>query len=108
MSRRKHSKVGRPIKRGQDIKKAGKAGHLNINCWGTCPACEQTGHRPGSCQLSVQERIKREKDRKRKLKAALHKRKLKRKLNKPQFDLKLPDDEDDSDSNHWIDSLSDG
>ena len=26
----------------------GKAGHLNINCWGTCPAFEQTGHRPGS------------------------------------------------------------
>ena len=41
----------------------GKAGHLNANCWGTCQACDQTGHKTGSCQLSVQEKIKREKDR---------------------------------------------
>ena len=54
------------------------------------------------------ERIRREKNRKRKLKAALHKRKLKRRLNKPQFDLKLPNEEDELDSNYWIDSLSDG
>ena len=56
----------------------------------------------------MQERIKREKNRKRKLEAALHKRKLKRKLNKPQFKLNLPDEEDDSNSNYWTDSLSDG
>ena len=56
----------------------------------------------------MQERIRREKNRKRKLKAALHKRKLKRKLNKPQFDLNLPAEEDDSNSNYWADSLSDG
>ena len=32
---------------------------------------------------------------------------MRKKSNEPNFDLKLPDDEDeDSDSNHWIDSLS--
>ena len=31
---------------------------------------------------------------------------MKKKSNEPQFDLKLPGDEDDSDSNYWIDSLS--
>ena len=80
----------------------GKAGHLNINCWGTCTACDQTDHWSGSCQLLVQERIKREKARKRKRKAGLNKRKLRRKLNNPQFDLELPEDEDGSDSNYWI------
>ena len=38
----------------------------------------------------------------------MHKRKLKRKLNKPQFKLNLRDKEDDSNSNYWTDSLSDG
>ena len=84
----------------------GKAGHLNINCWGTCPACNQLGHRPRSCQLSVHERRKIERARKRKLRSVLKKRNLKKKSNEPQFDLKLPGDEDDSDSNYWIDSLS--
>ena len=56
----------------------------------------------------MQERIKREKARKRKRKAALNKRKLRRKLNNPQFDLELPEDEDGSDSNYWIDSLING
>ena len=84
----------------------GKAGHLNINCWGTCPACNQLGHRPRSCELSVQERRRIERARKRKLRAVLKKRNLKKKSNEPQFDLKLPGDEDDSDSNYWIDSLS--
>ena len=86
----------------------GQQGHLKINCWGICPACEETGHRPGTCQLSPKERIKREKTRKRKLRAVLKKRRLKRKLDKPQFDLNLPDKEDDSNSNFWADSLSDG
>ena len=69
---------------------------------------DQLGHRPGSCQLSVQERRKIERARKRKLKSVLKKRNLKKKSNEPHFDLKLPGDEDDSDSNYWIDSLSNG
>ena len=101
-------KVSKKPKSNDNCTSCGKAGHLNINCWGTCPACEQTGHRPGTCQLLMQERIKREKNRKRKLKAALHKRKLKRKLNRPQFKLNLPGEEDNSNSSYWTDSLSDG
>ena len=31
---------------------------------------------------------------------------MKKKSNEPHFDLNLPGDEDDSDSNYWIDSLS--
>ena len=99
-------KISKKPTSNKNCTNCGRAGHLNRNCWGTCPACDQTDHRPGSCQLSVQERIKREeKARKRKRKAALNKRKLKRKLNNPQFDLELPEDEDGSDSNYWIDSL---
>ena len=101
-------KASKKPKSNDNCTNCGQEGHLNINCWGTCPACEQTGHRPGTCQLSTQERIKREKNRKRKLKAVLQKRRLKRKLDKPQFELNLPDEEDDSSSNFWADSLSEG
>ena len=54
----------------------------------------------------MHERRKIERARKRKLRSVLKKRNLKKKSNEPQFDLKLPGDEDDSDSNYWIDSLS--
>ena len=38
----------------------------------------------------------------------LKKRNMRKKSNEPYFDLKLPGDEDeDSDSNYWVDSLSD-
>ena len=60
----------------------GQQGHLNFNCWGICPACEETGHRPGTCQLSPNQRISRENKRKRKLRSIRKKRRLKRKLNK--------------------------
>ena len=45
---------------------------------------------------------KKRKGQKEKTKAGLSKRKLRRKLNNPQFDLELPEDEDGSDSNYWI------
>ena len=86
----------------------GQQGHLNINCWGICPACEETGHRPGTCQLSQNQIISRENKRKRKLRSIRKKRRLKRKLDKTQSDLNLPDKEDESNSNFWADSLSDG
>ena len=54
----------------------------------------------------MHERRKIKRARKRKLRSVLKKRNLKKKSNEPQFDLKLPGDEDDSDSNYWIDSLS--
>merc|ERR1712030_150407 len=89
-------KASKKPKSKDNCTNCGQQGHLNINCWGICPACEETGHRPGTCQLSTKERIKREK---------IRKRRLKRKLDKPQFDLNLPDEEDDSNSNFWADSL---
>ena len=61
----------------------------------------QLGHIPRSCQLSVQERRKIERARKRKPRAVLKKRNLKKKSNPPNFDLNLPGDEDeDSDGNY--------
>ena len=53
-------KISKKPTSNKNCTNCGRAGHLNKNCWGTCPACDQTDHRPGSCQLSVQERIKRE------------------------------------------------
>ena len=96
----------KPTSNKSNCTSCGKAGHLNIRCWGTCPACNQSGHRPRSCELSVQEKRRVERARKRKLRAVLKKRNLRKKSNEPQFDLNLPGDEDDSDSNYWIDSLS--
>ena len=84
----------------------GRAGHLTSNCWGKCPTCDQLGHRQKSCRLTEQERRKIERARKRKLKAVLKQRNLRRKANEPNFKLTLPDD-DDSEGNHWIDSLND-
>ena len=54
-------KASKKQKSKDNCTNCGQEGHLNINCWGICPACEQTGHRPGTCQLSTQERIRKEK-----------------------------------------------
>ena len=61
----------KPTSNKTNCTSCGKAGHLKINCWWTCPACNQSGHRPRLCELSVQERRKVERSRKRKLKLVL-------------------------------------
>ena len=84
----------------------GQQGHLKFNCWGICPACEETGHRPGTCQLSPDQIRSKENRRKRKLRLVHKKRRLKRKLDKNQPELNLPKNE--SNSKFWADSLIDG
>ena len=84
----------------------GQEGHLNSNCWGRCPACLETGHRPGECLLSQNEIIRKENRRKRNLRLK-RKRKLKRRIDKPQIIINLPDEEEVSNSNFGADSLSD-
>merc|ERR1711888_506666 len=83
----------------------GQKGHPKYNCWGTCPACGELGHSPGTCQLSP-ERIRAREKRKRKRKRQADNKRLKFKLYKNQSDLNLPEVE--SNSKFWADSLSDG
>ena len=84
----------------------GQEGHLTNNCWGRCPAYQETGHRPGECILSQNEIIRKENRRKRNLRLK-RKRKLKRRIDKPQIAINLPDEEEVSNSNFGEDSLSD-
>ena len=83
----------------------GQQGHLKINCWGKCPACGGLGHRAGDCQLSPEKVKAREKRKKRRRRNQINKR-IKAKLYKTKSDTNLP--EDQSNSNYWADSLSDG
>ena len=58
--------------------KCGEQGHSEFNCWGNCPACGEQGHSPGTCLLTPEKIIAREKrKRKRKRKRMAYKRKLK-------------------------------
>ena len=66
-------KASKKPKSNDNCTNCGQEGHLNINCWGTCPACEQTGHRPGTCQLSTKERIRRRKNQKKETKSSTEK-----------------------------------
>ena len=61
----------KPTSNKPNCTSCGRAGHLNSNCWGTCPTCNQLGHRPKSFELSGQDRRRIEKARKRKLRAVL-------------------------------------
>ena len=89
-------KVSKKPKSNDNCTNCGRPGHLNINCWGTCLICEQ-GHRTGVCEEEIHEKIRRERDKKRK--KVIQRKNLRRKLNEPQFELNLPDREDDSYSN---------
>ena len=80
----------------------GKQGHLKINCWGKCPACGGFGHRAGDCQLSPEKVRAREKRKKRRIRNRINKR-IKSKM---KSDTNPP--EDQTNSNYWADSLSDG
>ncbi|MED5543185.1 MAG: hypothetical protein VX721_03735, partial [Thermoproteota archaeon] len=83
----------------------GKKGHLEINCWGNCPACGGQDHSPGSCQLTPKELKIKDKKRRQRKKWAENK-KLKLKMQKIQTQQNLPDEE--SSGQYWADSLSDG
>ena len=71
-------KASKKPKSKDNCTNCGQEGHLNRNCWGICPACQQAGHRPGECQLSTQQRIRKENVRNRNIRL---KRKKKTKKN---------------------------